>query len=185
MEVLDAIVENAKFDDANILIPFISFKEEFLFIKNKILSFTESYSPNIKINIGAMIETPMSAYESDFYAVNSEFLSYGLNDLTMGAYALEREGGVNMLIDYKNKGIIDKSPFEAIRYDGMKKLLTHSINYARDGNTDVTIGICGEQVRDIKTLEFFNTLPIDYISSTSQNIPFIKYHTAKIVAKKK
>ncbi|MGM5483196.1 MAG: putative PEP-binding protein [Nanobdellota archaeon] len=172
---VEAILEAAGKKDANILLPFISFKEEFRQMKEKILDYKTKNYPKANLKIGAMIETPMSAIESDFYAKNADFISYGLNDLTMTSYALERIGSEEMMGEYVRKGIITKSPFESIVYEGMQKMLSYSINQAKINNPDILIGVCSEQVRDPDTLKFFSTLPIDYISSTGQSIPKIKY----------
>ncbi|MDP3728789.1 MAG: putative PEP-binding protein [bacterium] len=50
---------------------------------------------------------------------------------------------------------------------------------AKQANREILIGICSEQVRDPETLKFFLTLPIDYVSSTGQSIPKIKYDLAR------
>jgi pyruvate,orthophosphate dikinase len=97
----------------------------------------------------------------------------------MATYALERVGSETMMGNYVDKDIIQNNPFDVISYDGMKDFLTHSINQAKSANKDIIIGVCSEQVRDENSLKFFSTLPIDYVSSTGQSIPFMKYTLAR------
>jgi len=174
-----SILEASGNDEANILLPFISFKNEFLNMSRLIKDYNHSNYQNSNLRIGAMIETPMSAFEVDFYAKNASFISYGLNDLTMTAFALERVGSDEMMRKYASKGIIQGNPFQSIIYKGMQDFISRSVNLARRSNEDVLIGVCSEQVIDPSTLNFFSTLPIDYVSTTGQSIPMVRHTLAR------
>ncbi len=176
LEAILASAKSNKINEVNVLIPFISFRNEFLEMKRILKSYSQDSSPEIKLNIGAMIETPMSAFESDFYSRESDFLSYGLNDLTMATYALERVGSDQLLGKYIDAKIIESSPFEKVDYEPMQNLLRESIDKARGANKDITIGICSEQVNNFETINFLSKLSIDYISSTVQNVPLLRYN---------
>lgn len=177
--ILDAASHSAGAPAAHILVPFISFTTEFSQVSQAIRQFAKETFPAVDVHVGAMIETPMSALESGHYATMADFLSYGLNDLTMATYALERVGSARMLQAYVAQHLIAKSPFEAITYPGMKALLTDSVQRAKAANPAVRIGVCSEQVRDPETLKFFGTLPLDYVSTTAPSVSTVLYHLAR------
>ena len=61
-----------------------------------------------------MIETPRAALTADKIATESEFFSFGTNDLTQLTYGFSRDDASKFLNDYYDKKIFEIDPFEKI-----------------------------------------------------------------------
>jgi pyruvate,orthophosphate dikinase len=54
-----------------------------------------------------------------------------------------------------------------------------SVNEGRISNKNLKIGVCGEHAGEAKSIHFFNSLAIDYISCSPFRIPTAKLASAQ------
>lgn len=92
---LRAILRASNYGDVKILIPMLTSLEELRDFKGLIEETKESLRRdgipfNERIEIGAMIEVPASAFISDSIAKHTDFLSIGTNDLIQYSLAIDR-----------------------------------------------------------------------------------------------
>ena len=151
-----------------IMIPLIFGVTEFKFIKNNIKEeiekvFTE-YGMRIDYKIGTMMEVPRACLLADEIGAEAEFFSFGTNDLTQMTMGLSRDDSVKFIGDYNDKGILKFEPFSTIDTRGVGKLVKLGVELGRKGNPDLEIGICGEHGGDPRSIEFFESLKLDYVS---------------------
>ncbi len=72
---------------------------------------------------------------------------------------------------------ISFDPFVTVDENTVGKLISSSVTDGRNSNTNIKIGVCGEHAGDPKSIQFFNSLDIDYISCSPYRIP-----TARLAA---
>ena len=165
------------------MIPLTVSEKEFIYIKDIIKKEISKISKenNIKINckIGTMIETPRAAIISDKLALESDFFSYGTNDLTQLTYGFSRDDTPKFINDYYDKKIFEKDPFKTIDEKGVLKLVDMSIKNARKINNKIELGVCGEHASDKSSIYNFYKLGLDYISCSVYRIPSAKLAAAQ------
>ncbi|MBP6062961.1 MAG: pyruvate, phosphate dikinase [Fusobacteriaceae bacterium] len=151
-----------------IMIPLIFGVTEFKYIRDNIKEeiekvFTE-YGMRIDYKIGTMMEVPRACLLADEIGAEAEFFSFGTNDLTQMTMGLSRDDSVKFIGDYNDKGILKFEPFSTIDTRGVGKLVKMGVELGRKGNPDLEIGICGEHGGDPRSIEFFESLKLDYVS---------------------
>ena len=164
-----------------VMIPLVMNSKEFKKMKKIIVSTIEKLEKelNFEFNylIGTMIELPSAALNSSAIGENADFFSYGTNDLTQTTLGLSRDDASKFLAEYVEKNIFEVDPFVSVDENTVGKLISSSVSDGRNSNTSIKIGVCGEHAGDPKSIQFFNSLDIDYISCSPYRIP-----TARLAA---
>ncbi|NBK23368.1 MAG: pyruvate, phosphate dikinase [Spirochaetia bacterium] len=177
-----------------IMIPLVGHYKEFVFCKKVALEVIESIfeEQGIKIEykIGTMIEVPRAAITADEIAKEAEFFSFGTNDLTQMACGFSRDDAASFLGPYVNdvdKQFYDYDPFATIDIDGVGKLVQIASDLGRKTNPKIKLGICGEHGGDPKSIAFFNTVGLAYVSCSPFRVPIARLAAAQaaIIAKDK
>jgi pyruvate,orthophosphate dikinase len=145
---------------------------------------------HVEYKIGTMLEVPRAAVTADEIAREAEFFSFGTNDLTQMTCGFSRDDSASFLGPYVNdidKQIYDYDPFATIDVDGTGKLVQMASELGRKANPDIKLGICGEHGGDPKSITFFNTVGLDYVSCSPFRVPIARLAAAQaaIAAKKK
>ena len=164
-----------------VMIPLVMNSKEFKKMKKIIVSTIEKLEKELNFEfsylIGTMIELPSAALNSSEIAENADFFSYGTNDLTQTTLGLSRDDASKFLAEYVEKNIFEVDPFVSVDENTVGKLISSSVTDGRNSNTSIKIGVCGEHAGDPKSIQFFNSLDIDYISCSPYRIP-----TARLAA---
>lgn len=164
--------------NAEIMIPLVSTVEEFKILKEVVQQKAEevmnSRQAEVKYKIGTMIETPRACLIAGELAEHSEFFSFGTNDLTQLTYGFSRDDAGKFIHDYINGDILAVDPFQTLDQEGIGQLIKIAVEHAKRVNPDIKIGVCGELGGDPKSIEYFNTLDIDYVSCSPFRVPGAK-----------
>ena len=164
-----------------IMIPLVMNAKEFKKMKKIIVRTIENlkndFDFDLNYSIGTMIELPSAALNSSTIGESADFFSYGTNDLTQTTLGLSRDDSSKFLGEYVEKNIFEIDPFITIDENTVGKLVSSSVTDGRNSNNKIKIGVCGEHAGDPKSITFFNSLDIDYISCSPYRIP-----TARLAA---
>ncbi|HKM33249.1 MAG TPA: putative PEP-binding protein, partial [Lachnospiraceae bacterium] len=81
----------------------------------------------------------------------------------------------------------DYDPFATIDIDGVGKLVQIASDLGKKANPKIKLGICGEHGGDPKSITFFNTVGLDYVSCSPFRVPIARLAAAQaaIIAKNK
>lgn len=150
-----------------IMIPFIGDIEELRYIKNLI----HSVGSDFTYKIGTMLEIPRACLLADEIAKEVDFFSYGTNDLTQTTLGISRDDSGKFMDHYKEKKIYEIDPFKTIDTKGVGKLLKSSFELGKSSNNNIKAGVCGEHGGDPTSIEFFNTIDLNYVSCSPYRIP--------------
>lgn len=158
-----------------IMIPLVSTVEEFKTLKvmivDKIERMTRESGQQLNYAIGTMIETPRACLIAGEIAKEADFFSFGTNDLTQLTYGFSRDDAGKFINAYSEQGIMEIDPFQTLDVDGMGQLIKLASERAKAANPNIKIGVCGELGGDMKSIVYFNTLPIDYVSCSPFRVP--------------
>ncbi len=137
----------------------------------------ERFKGRLSIPIGTMIEIPRAAIIADRIASVADFFSFGTNDLTQLTYGYSRDDINSFLPQYLKDGILERDPFQTIDIPGVGKLVSMGCEGGRSVNSQLKIGICGEHGGDPISIEFCNSVGLNYVSCSPFRVP-----TARLAA---
>jgi pyruvate,orthophosphate dikinase len=135
-----------------------------------------------KVTIGTMIETPRAALRADELAEESDFFSFGTNDLTQMTFGFSRDDiESRMMPAYLAAGLLKRNPFETIDQTGVGELVQLGAARGRSTKKSLKIGICGEHGGDPESIEFFYRAGLDYVSCSPYRVPIARLAAAQAV----
>lgn len=170
-----------------IMVPLVGIDQEFLQLKNKLKKHIDSILQEAQVEvaytIGTMIEIPRACYIADQLAKESEFFSFGTNDLTQLTYGFSRDDAAKFIPGYQQKEILDFDPFQTIDIDGVGQLVKLAVEKARQVKPNFKIGVCGELGGDPKSIEFFHQIGLNYVSCSPLRVPVAQIAAAQSAIK--
>ena len=177
--IVEAAMEvNEKIDgelNVSIMVPFISSVREFMNVRDTVQKAVDScigsYEKKMEFAVGTMIETPRAALLSDMIAEKADFFSFGTNDLTELIYGISKEDTEDMIEEYVKKDILDKNPMYSLDKRGVGRMIEMSVTLGRKTKPKLKMGICGEHAADPDTIEFCQSIGINYFSCSTLRIP--------------
>jgi pyruvate, orthophosphate dikinase len=137
----------------------------------------------VEYHVGTMIELPRAALTAAEIAGVAEFFSYGTNDLTQTTLGLSRDDSPRFLPSYVHLGLIKDDPFQTVDVNGVGQLIQWSAERGRSVNPDLKVGVCGEHGGDPRSIDFFNTVGLDYVSCSPFRVPVARLAAAQAALK--
>ena len=133
----------------------------------------------IEYLLGTMIEIPRAAITADHIAQEADFFSFGTNDLTQMTLGYSRDDAGKFLPDYLNRGILKQDPFQVIDQRGVGQLIKMGVDKGRTTKPGLKMGICGEHGGEPSSIEFVNSLGLDYVSCSPYRVPIARVAAAQ------
>ncbi len=166
-----------------IMIPLIGEVKELQFVKELVLRVikrvAEESGQTVPYMIGTMIEIPRAAITADDVARDAEFFSFGTNDLTQMTYGFSRDDAGKFIKEYRDKGILEKDPFQQIDRRGVGELMKTAVKLGKESRPDLKLGICGEHGGDPSSVEFCHMIGLDYVSCSPFRVPIARLAAAQ------
>jgi pyruvate,orthophosphate dikinase len=135
-----------------------------------------------RVIIGTMIETPRAALRADEIAEESDFFSFGTNDLTQMTFGFSRDDVESrMMPAYLEKGLLKRNPFETIDQSGVGELVRIGAERGRAVKPDLKLGVCGEHGGDPESITLFYDAGLDYVSCSPFRVPIARLAAAQAV----
>ncbi|MBX7169947.1 MAG: pyruvate, phosphate dikinase [Pyrinomonadaceae bacterium] len=165
-----------------VMFPLVSTPEEFRnqaeVVREVAKQVMNEQGMEIKYLVGTMIELPRAALVADQIAQDAEFFSFGTNDLTQTTLGLSRDDSARFLPVYVDKKIYPDDPFQTLDTVGVGELVRIAIEKGRAVNPKLKVGICGEHGGDPRSIEFFNSIGLDYVSCSPFRVPIARLSSA-------
>ena len=121
-----------------------------------------------------MIEIPRAALTADDIAKEADFFCFGTNDLTQMTYGFSRDDAGKFLDAYYDAKIFENDPFAKLDQVGVGKLMKMAIELGKPVNPKLHVGICGEHGGDPSSVEFCNSIGLDYVSCSPFRVPIAR-----------
>ena len=129
---------------------------------------------------GTMIEIPRAALTADEIATDSDFFSFGTNDLTQMTYGISRDDAEGkFLLNFVDRGLLPANPFQQLDWDGVGQLMKICVEKGRKTNPKLEIGICGEHGGDPHSIDFCHIIGLDYVSCSPYRVPIARLAAAQ------
>jgi len=170
-----------------IMIPLIGDIKEFKFVKAIVVETADAEiaaaGSDLTYEVGTMIEIPRAALTADEIAKEADFFCFGTNDLTQMTFGFSRDDAGKFLDAYYDTKIFENDPFARLDQSGVGKLMNMAITLGKPVNSHLHVGICGEHGGDPTSVEFCNTLGLDYVSCSPFRVPIARLAAAQAAIK--
>ena len=166
-----------------IMIPLVSFVQEARVLRERIDTIDAQVRSETGVDLGLktgmMIELPRACLRAAELAEFSDFFSFGTNDLTQTTFGISRDDAGKFLSDYDRQNIMRADPFHTLDTFGVGELIRMACERGRRVNPNLTLGICGEHGGDPASIQFFETLGLDYVSCSPYRVPIARLAAAQ------
>ncbi|SMO69916.1 pyruvate, phosphate dikinase [Propioniciclava tarda] len=166
-----------------IMIPLVGEVKEFNFVKQIITSTADAIIAEsgvaLEYLVGTMIEIPRAALTADEIAKDAQFFSFGTNDLTQMTFGFSRDDAGKFLDAYYDKKIYENDPFARLDTVGVGRLMKTAVELGKGARPDIKLGICGEHGGDPSSIEFCQSIGLNYVSCSPFRVPVARLAAAQ------
>ena len=188
-----ALNVSAKHPDWNIvpeiMIPLVGEVKELAYVKGVVTATADKLiaeaGSSMTYKVGTMIEIPRAALTADEIAKEAEYFSFGTNDLTQMTFGFSRDDAGKFLGAYYDKKIYENDPFAKLDQIGVGKLVKMACELGKSTRPDIKLGICGEHGGDPSTVEFCDSIGLNYVSCSPFRVPIARLAAAHAVVKQR
>ena len=169
-----------------VMIPLINDPAEFRLAREWVRGAQAEVDPegmlDDSLTVGAMIETPRAALLAREIAQDTDFFSFGTNDLTQMTFGLSRDDvEARLLPRYRSLGLIDDNPFEVLDQVAVGTLISTAISDARNEKPSINIGVCGEHAGEPRSIAFLIGAGCTSLSCSPYRVPVTRLVAAQTV----
>ena len=93
-------------------------------------------------------------------------------------YGFSRDDVYKFIGEYVEQGLLPHDPFQHVDTEGVGELMRMAVEKGRQTNPDLPIGICGEVGGDPQSIEFYQTLGLNYVSCSPYRVPYARLAVA-------
>ncbi|MGO1592179.1 MAG: pyruvate, phosphate dikinase [Ancrocorticia sp.] len=167
-----------------IMVPLIGSVRELQIVRDEALDIfkqvSEASGIEVDLPVGNMIELPRAAMTAEDIARESDFFSFGTNDLTQTTWGFSRDDvEASFFNEYFDAGVFGVSPFETIDIHGVGELVKLGVEKGRSTNPDLHCGVCGEHGGDPTSIHFFDHVGLDYVSCSPFRVPIARLEAGR------
>ena len=94
-------------------------------------------------------------------------------------YGFSRDDAGKFLNAYYDKKIMENDPFAKLDKEGVGRLMKMAVDMGKESNPELHIGICGEHGGDPSSVEFCNSIGLDYVSCSPYRVPIARLSAAQ------
>ena len=165
-------------------IPLVMDSSELALLKHEVLEVYKEVKAETGIEfeftVGTMIELPRACVVAEEIAAEADFFSFGTNDLTQTTLGFSRDDAENgFLTAYVADGVLPHNPFETIDTEGVGQLVRMGVDKGRSHNPKLKCGVCGEHGGDPDSIDFLQTVGLNYVSCSPFRVPIARFAAAK------
>ena len=170
-----------------IMIPLVGELKEYKFVKDVVVKTADELIAEagvaLKYEVGTMIEIPRAALTADEIAKEADFFCFGTNDLTQMTFGFSRDDAGKFLPSYYNTKIYEFDPFSRLDTIGVGRLMDMAVKLGKGANNTLHCGICGEHGGDPSSIEFCNSIGLNYVSCSPFRVPIARLAAAQAAIK--
>ena len=168
-----------------IMIPLVGLESELSMLREKVerlineVTQKKKFTGKLDIPIGTMIEVPRAAITAHEIAAYADFFSFGTNDLTQMTLGYSRDDIGSFMPGYLEKNLLEQNPFQSLDIAGVGQLVKQAVQRGRSVKRELKCGICGEHGGDPESINFFQSVQLDYISCSPFRVPIARLAAAQ------
>lgn len=183
VEAMRMVIDDGISPVVEILIPMVSGVEELRrvveSIEETIWEHLHGAYEMITLDIGAMIQLPRAALLAEDMARFVDFICFDTDELTQLTWGMSREDSRRFMSTYVEQQLLAHDPFEVLDRVGVGELLRTATFRGRRVDEGLTIGVYGGHAREARSVRFFESLDIDYLTVAPQDVPAARVAAAR------
>mmetsp|Transcript_14086 Transcript_14086/g.33212 ORF Transcript_14086/g.33212 Transcript_14086/m.33212 type:complete len:906 (-) Transcript_14086:225-2942(-) len=145
--------------------------------------FQENRGQRVPFRVGTMMEIPRACLLAGDIGKDTEFFSFGTNDLTQMTFGFSRDDMASFMPTYLVSGIMQNDPFQVLDQKGVGLLINTAVEQGRLANPTLKIGICGEHGGEPSSIEFCHLQGLNYVSCSPFRVPIARLAAAQAKVK--
>ena len=98
---------------------------------------------------------------------------------------MSRDDTGTFMPQYKTKHIVVEDPFRQLDQDGVGALIKMARDSGKAAKAELHVGLCGEHGGDPRSIEFLNSIGLDYVSCSPSRVPVARIAAAQAALKAK
>ncbi len=157
----------------------VEFRKQALIVRQVAEEVFQERQITVPYLLGTMIELPRAALTADELARETQFFSFGTNDLTQTTWGLSRDDAGHFLPYYLEHGVLEDDPFQVLDQVGVGKLIQMACELGRRTRPDLKLGICGEHGGEPGAVAFCDRLGMNYVSCSPYRVPIARLAAAQ------
>ena len=170
-------------------IPLIMDISELQYLKKNALAVAETVRNETGVDvpciIGSMLELPRACLLADEIAEEAEFFTFGTNDLTQTTFGFSRDDAEGtFLAHYTNEKLLPDNPFAVVDRRAVGKLVEIAVKGAKS-KKEISMGVCGEHGGNPESIEFFDSIGVDFVSCSAFRVPIARLAAAQAAVRNK
>lgn len=139
----------------------------------------------IEYTVGTMLELPRACLMSGDIVEESDFFSFGTNDLTQTTLGFSRDDAEGrFLTNYLDQKILKENPFAVLDQEGVGQLMKIAVQQSRAKKPNLKMGICGEHGGNPSSVEFCHRINLTVVSCSPFRVPIARLAAAQAVLRK-
>ena len=167
-----------------IMIPLTSHVNEMRRMRQRLVPVADRVQQQMNTKVtykfGTMIELPRACLTAGEIAQESDFFSFGTNDLTQTTYGFSRDDAEGKFLRYyMQEAILPEDPFKTLDAEGMGILIRMAVEQGRRTRPSLEMGICGEHGGDPASVAFCHQVGLDYVSCSPFRVPVARLAAAQ------
>lgn len=167
-----------------IMVPLIGSSREMQIVRDMaeevLAEVSAEHGIELDLPIGNMIELPRAAMSADTIAAESDFFSFGTNDLTQTTWGFSRDDVESTFFnEYFDYGVFGISPFESIDVHGVGAVVEMGVERGRSTKPGLKMGVCGEHGGDPASIHFFAEIGLNYVSCSPFRVPVARLEAGR------
>jgi pyruvate,orthophosphate dikinase len=123
----------------------------------------KEHAADVPLTISAMMELPRAALRADRIAPLVKSFSWGSKDLTQFTLCLSRSVAPAIVPQLVGAGALPWDPNETID-ESVARVMAHAERIGRAANPSLVTGVCGRIAADPRSIRFFHSLGMNYVS---------------------
>ena len=173
-----------------VMIPLISHVNELKVVKEDLVRVAKETMDEMGVEVeymfGTMIEIPRAALTADQIAEHAEFFSFGTNDLTQMTFGFSRDDAEGKFLNkYIDNRIFIDNPFNTVDQEGVGQLVKVAKEKGQATRPNIKLGVCGEHGGEAKSVKFFHSVGLNYVSCSPFRVPVARLAAAQAVVEAK
>jgi pyruvate, orthophosphate dikinase len=195
--ILEAAAEVAKSGikvQPKIMIPLVGHINELREVRRQLEAVAQEIMSEVgsavEYKFGTMIELPRACMIADQLASETDFFSFGTNDLTQTTFGYSRDDAEGkFLLKYvegleapglhQKVQILPTNPFQTIDREGVGQLVQLAFEKGRRVQPDIEMGLCGEHGGDPDSIAFCHEVGLNYVSCSPFRVPVARLAAAQ------
>jgi pyruvate,orthophosphate dikinase len=166
-----------------IMVPLVVAAGELSALRSQLQPVAEEFGETLGIPgipFGTMIELPRAALAGGRLAPQTDFFSFGSNDLTQMTFGFSRDDAEEKFLRfYLERGFLLDNPFERIDELGVGRLIQIAADEGRAANPALELGLCGEHGGNPESIRFCERVGLNYVSCSPMRVPIARLAAAQ------